>query len=93
MSALKKQMNEGGSWLVEISLGQTGHYLTSLGKQNKINMKDYNLQNRTHYMEKIESPFGTVEYTKPAAKLSKTPGRWDLPPSPFGTYSAEWWGK
>ena len=91
MSALKKQMNQGGSWLVEVSLAQTGHYLTSLGKQKEINIKDDNLQNRAHYLEKIESPFGTVEYTKPAAILSKTPGRWDLPPSPFGTYPAEWW--
>ena len=92
MSALKKQMSEGGSWLVDISLAQTGLYLTSLGKQNEINVKDANLQNRTHYMEKVESPFGTLEYTKPAAILSETPGRWDLSPSPFGTYSAEWWG-
>ena len=91
ISALQKQLTEGGSWLVDISLAQTGHYLTSLGRQNKIHIEDTNRQNKIEYLEKRESPFGTVEYTKPAAILSETPGGWDLPPSPFGTYSPEWW--
>ena len=90
ISALQKQMNEGGSWLVDVSLSQTGHYLTSLGQQNHINSYDKNLKNRNLYIEKVESPFGTVEYTKPAAVLSETPGKWDLTPSNFGTFAPSW---
>ena len=90
ISALQKQMKEGGSWLVEVSLAQTGHYLTSLGQQNHINSYDKNLKNRNLYIEKVESSFGTVEYTKPAAVLSETPGKWNLTPSNFGTYAPSW---
>tara|TARA_A100001037_G_scaffold289673_1_gene301662 strand:- start:925 stop:2331 length:1407 start_codon:yes stop_codon:yes gene_type:complete len=90
ISALQKQMKEGGSWLVDVSLAQTGHYLTSLGQQNHINSYDKNLKNRNLYIERVESLFGTVEYTKPAAVLSETPGKWNLTPSNFGTYAPSW---
>ena len=90
ISALQKQINEGGSWLIDVSLAQTGHYLTSLGQQNHINSYDKNLKNRNLYIEKVESPFGTVEYTKPAAVLSETPGKWNLTPSNFGTFAPSW---
>ena len=90
MIALLRRAREGGSWRVRVSLAQTAHWLTSLGKMNHIENLDLNSSDIDQFMEYTNSPFGTVSYVKPTALLSRTPGGWSTEPSPFGTYQPEW---
>ena len=90
MIALLRQRNEGGSWLVRVSLAQTGQWLKSLGRLDEVNSKDIPESEVTDYLQETSSPFGKVSFTKPAAQLSETPAYWSLPPSPFGTFEPRW---
>ncbi len=90
MIALLRRAREGGSWRVRVSLAQTAHWLISLGKMAHINNLDLNRSDVDQFLGYTNSPFGTVSYVKPAAMLSKTPGAWNIEPSPFGTYKPEW---
>ena len=90
MIALLKRAREGGSWRVRVSLAQTAHWLTNLGKMDYIENLDLNSSDVDQFIGYTNSPFGKVSYVKPAALLSRTPGDWSIEPSPFGTYPPEW---
>ena len=90
MIALLRQRSEGGSWLVRVSLAQTGQWLKSLGRLDQVDAKDIPDTEVNDYLQKTVSPYGSVSFTKPAAQLSKTPAYWSLPPSPFGTFEPSW---
>ncbi len=87
-AALWKQQQEGGSWHVEVSLAQTGHWLRGLGRI------DGGLQavrpDFTPFMERRPSGFGELDAVRPSAQFARTPARYERASEPPGTSEARW---
>lgn len=92
MLALKRQREEGGSWLVRVSLAQTGHWFWRLGRLGVTGLAapDPSFESVTDLLETTPSGFGPMTAVRHAAHLSETPPAWTLPSVPLGTHSAEW---
>ncbi len=91
LAALQRQVIEGGSWLVRVSLARTGHWLRSLGRiPAGLAAPDMTLSEITDLLERTPSGFGPLTAVRHAAQLSATPARWDRPSVPLGTHPARW---
>ena len=87
-AALWRQQREGGSWHVQVSLGQTGHWLRGLGRiENAFAVKKPDFR---PYLEKSASGFGELVAMRHSAQLSRTPARWRRPAVPPGTHAPAW---
>jgi crotonobetainyl-CoA:carnitine CoA-transferase CaiB-like acyl-CoA transferase len=87
-AALLKQQQEGGSWHVQVSLAQTGHWLRGLGRVEAgvhAAKPDF-----TPYLEVKESGFGKLNAVSPAAQLARTPAGYARPSVPPGTDEPRW---
>ncbi len=88
-AALWRQRREGGSWHVQVSLAQTGHWLRGLGR----------LERGLHrvppdfspYLETTASGFGELCAVRPSARLARTPAGYALASMPPGSSPAVWW--
>ncbi|MFZ6648117.1 CoA transferase [Undibacterium sp. TJN25] len=91
MTALKRRAEEGGSWLVRVSLAQTGNWLQSqerlLPGQPTAELTQQEINASLHVME---SPFGRVSAVAPVEQMNLTPPGFDKPPVPLGTHAAAW---
>ncbi|WP_321799546.1 CoA transferase [Caballeronia sp. J97] len=88
VAALWKQQREGGSWHVEVSLAQTGHWLRGLGRVDgafEIAKPDL-----APYVERVESGFGELVAVRPSAQLARTPAGYARESAPPGTSAARW---
>jgi len=87
-AALWRQQREGGSWHVQLSLAQTGHWLRSLGRV------PHGLQTKMPsgkpFLERSASGFGELTSFRHSAQLARTPAGWDLPSMPPGTHPPRW---
>lgn len=90
MTALARRAVEGGSWLVRLSLAQTGRWIDGLGRVDGTRVADPTLDDVADLMRTIESPYGRVRHVAPAPRLSETPGGWTLPPARLGSHPAVW---
>ena len=87
-AALWRQQREGGSWLVQVSLAQTGHWLRGLGRVPdgfRIEVPD-----KAPYLESSPSGFGELTGFRHSAQLSRTPAAWPRPSMPPGSHPAVW---
>lgn len=87
-AALTRQQREGGSWHVQVSLAQTGHWLRSLGRvaQGFGAIKP----DLTPYLETLPSGFGVLGAVTHSAQLARTPAAWTRPSMPPGTHMPVW---
>jgi len=87
-AALWRQQRQGGSWHVQVSLGQTGHWLRGLGRVAG------GLQavapDRTPWLETSKSGFGELTALRHSAQLSRTPAAWSRPSMPPGSHPPRW---
>jgi crotonobetainyl-CoA:carnitine CoA-transferase CaiB-like acyl-CoA transferase len=91
MMARARQSREGGSWLVRVSLAQTGRWLWSLGRlADGLKTADLKGDAITPFIEQLPSGFGPLSSVSHAAKLSKTPAFWARPAMPLGSHPPEW---
>ena len=90
LMALKRRATEGGSWLVRVSLAQTGRWVDSLGRVSGRDTKDLAASDISDLMSEMPSPFGTIRYVRPAATFERTPATWTRPCVPLGTHAAAW---
>jgi hypothetical protein len=91
MMARARQSREGGSWLVRVSLAQTGRWLWNLGRlPGGVAATDYDKETLEHFIEDQPSGFGPLRSVRHSAVLSKTPARWDRPAMPLGSHPAQW---
>jgi crotonobetainyl-CoA:carnitine CoA-transferase CaiB-like acyl-CoA transferase len=91
MMALLRKKREGGSWHVRVSLAQTGHWLTGLGRVREgFACKDPQLADIGDLLESSDSPFGRLTTVRHAAHLSETPAHWARPPVKLGTHAPLW---
>jgi crotonobetainyl-CoA:carnitine CoA-transferase CaiB-like acyl-CoA transferase len=91
--ALQRRALYGGSYLVRVSLCQTGMWVRSLGVAG---------ENRVEGAQKLEGDeirgflttsdggYGPMSHLRPAVRLSRTPARWKRPVVKLGTHPAEW---
>ena len=91
MMAKARQAREGGSFLVRVSLAQTGRWLWNLGRvADGLKTEDLNADAIRPTLEDMPSGFGVLSAVSHAAKLSKTPAFWAHPAVPLGTHAPEW---
>ena len=91
MMARARQAREGGSWHVQVSLAQTGQWLTSPGRERKgFQCADPALADVADLLEEDDSGFGRLRAVSHSAYLSKTAAYWELPSVPLGTHAPEW---
>ncbi|MEO5669177.1 MAG: CoA transferase [Ramlibacter sp.] len=87
-AALHRQQREGGSWHVQVSLAQTGHWIRGLGRIP--NGKDGKRPDFAAFAEESESGFGMLKALKHSAILQRTPVRWLRRSVPPGTDAPAW---
>ena len=88
--ALARRAREGGSYLVRVSLAQTGWWVDGLGRVPGRGTVDQTPNDVRDLLAECDSPFGRLAYVSPAARLSETPAGWVRPPVPPGTHEAVW---
>ena len=91
MAALLRRAEEGGSWLVRVSLAGTGEWIKRLGRlEAGLSAPGLASHDIAAALEESDSGFGRMRATRHAARLSATPPRWDLPAMPLGSHAPEW---
>lgn len=90
MVALKRRAEEGGSWMVRVSLAQTGRWIDGLGRVDGLGAQNPTEAEIGDLLETHASPFGPVTHVTSPEILSETPPRWDTGPVPLGTHAPAW---
>ena len=92
--ALARRAREGGSWLVRISLAQTGRWLVERGQVPDSELKNVPTEFTTGEMERwamdSDTPVGRLRHLRPVLSLSETPPRWARPSVPLGYNEPVW---
>jgi crotonobetainyl-CoA:carnitine CoA-transferase CaiB-like acyl-CoA transferase len=94
MVALTRRAREGGSWLVRISLAQTGRWLVGRGEVPESRLHDIPKEFTQAELDKwsIETvtPVGRLRHLAPTLQLSETQPYWARPTVPLGYHAAAW---
>jgi crotonobetainyl-CoA:carnitine CoA-transferase CaiB-like acyl-CoA transferase len=90
MAALRRRAIEGGSWLVRLSLAQSGEWLRSLGRIDGLGCRNPGLDDVRDRLEEIDSGFGRLTAVRHSALMSETPALWARPTVPLGTHAPAW---
>ncbi len=94
MVALKRRATEGGSWLVRISLAQTGRWLVGRGEvpeaEAKRAAKEFTSDELARWTTESQTPMGRLGHLKPTVQLSETPPYWARPSVPLGHNEPVW---
>jgi crotonobetainyl-CoA:carnitine CoA-transferase CaiB-like acyl-CoA transferase len=88
--ALARRAREGGSYLVRVSLAQTGRWVDGLGRVDGRHIRDLALEDVQDLVADMDSPFGPLRHVVPAARFSETPAFWSRPSVPLGTHAPAW---
>jgi crotonobetainyl-CoA:carnitine CoA-transferase CaiB-like acyl-CoA transferase len=87
-AALHRQQREGGSWHVQVSLAQTGHWLRGLPRVE--GGRDAPKPSFDPYLETSTSGFGELRALRHSARLGRTPAGWERPSMPPGSDPPRW---
>jgi crotonobetainyl-CoA:carnitine CoA-transferase CaiB-like acyl-CoA transferase len=91
MMAKARQVREGGSWHVRVSLAQTGRWLWNLGRvADGFKTEDLNGDAVAPFVEEAVSGFGPLRAVSHSAVMSKTPAYWARPAMPLGSHPPQW---
>jgi crotonobetainyl-CoA:carnitine CoA-transferase CaiB-like acyl-CoA transferase len=94
MVALARRAREGGSWLVRISLAQTGRWLVGRGEVPETQLKDvpreFTDDELARWSMTSETPMGRLHHLAPVLRLSETAPRWARPSVPLGHHEPAW---
>ncbi len=94
MVALARRTREGGSWLVRISLAQTGRWLVGRGQVPESQLtnvpQEFTAEELARWSMDSDTPVGRLHHLKPTVQLSETPPYWARPSVPLG-YSEPTW--
>jgi crotonobetainyl-CoA:carnitine CoA-transferase CaiB-like acyl-CoA transferase len=94
MVALARRAQEGGSWLVRISLAQVGKWMVDLGEAPAASLKDVPAEFGEEELERwsmvSETPSGRLRHLKPAVQMSETAPHWARPSVPLGYHRPVW---
>ena len=91
MIGLARRVEQGGSWLVRVSLVQVAHWLAGLGtvdaSKGTAELPDAAL---LPLLTESVGPFGRLRHLKPVVQLGDTPAFYARPAEPLGTSPARW---
>jgi len=94
MIALARRAEQGGSWLVRISLAQVGKWLVDLGEVPESALKgipaEFTQEELARWSMVTETPSGPLRHLRPAVQLSETPACWARPSVPLGYHRPVW---
>jgi len=94
MAALARRAEEGGSWLVRVSLARTGRWIADQGRIDAGALlgvpEDLAEEEIARLTMETGSPQGRIRHLRPVALLAETPARWTRPPVPLGHDRAVW---
>ncbi len=94
MAALRRRAVEGGSYVVRVSLAQTGRWIQGLGRTSfdpeRLPSLDDSAEGVAGLMVETESAFGRLRHLGPVVGLSETPPRWERASAPLGSDAARW---
>jgi crotonobetainyl-CoA:carnitine CoA-transferase CaiB-like acyl-CoA transferase len=94
MVALARRAREGGSWLVRISLAQTGRWLVGRGEVPEAELeympKEFAPEELERWSIESQTPAGRLRHLKPTVQLSETPPHWARPSVPLGYNEPAW---
>jgi len=97
MVALRKRAQEGGSWLVRISLAQVGRWLQQQGELAPSDIADvapeFDQVKLKQWMMSSDTPMGRLTHLAPVIQFSETPARWARPSVPLGHSRPVWPGR
>ena len=92
--ALARRQREGGSWLVRISLAQTGRWLVERGQVPQSGLRDVSEDFTPEELERwtmvSDTPGGRLHHLGPVVKLSETPPHWARTSVPLGYNDPVW---
>src|SRR6266436_3565893 len=94
MVALARRAREGGSWLVRISLAQTGRWLVSRGEVPEAALadipKEFTAKELAGWSTTSDTPVGRLAHLKPVVQMSETAPYWARPSVPLGHNEPAW---
>jgi crotonobetainyl-CoA:carnitine CoA-transferase CaiB-like acyl-CoA transferase len=94
MVALARRAREGGSWLVRLSLAQTGRWLVGLGEVPAAGLrevpKEFAPEEIARWSIDSDTPMGRLRHLRPVVSLSETPPYWARPSVPLGHHEPAW---
>ena len=91
LMARLRQLDEGGTWLVDVSLARTAHWLRDLGRvDNGFAVTEPSDTMLARLCDQVPSGYGMLTCPQHAARLTRTPARWARPSVPFGTDQPRW---
>ncbi|HEU4437901.1 MAG TPA: CoA transferase [Methylomirabilota bacterium] len=94
MVALARRAREGGSWLVRISLAQTGRWLVGRGEVPEFRLagvpREFTAEEIDRWSTTTVTPAGSLRHLAPVVQLSATPARWARPSVPLGHHAPAW---
>jgi crotonobetainyl-CoA:carnitine CoA-transferase CaiB-like acyl-CoA transferase len=94
MVALARRAREGGSWLVRISLAQTGRWLVDRGQVPEAGLKDVDKElypaEIARWSIESDTPAGRLRHLGPTVRLSETAPYWARPSAPLGHHQPVW---
>jgi crotonobetainyl-CoA:carnitine CoA-transferase CaiB-like acyl-CoA transferase len=91
--ALHRRALYGGSYMVRVSLSQTGMWVRGLGIAGPDRI-DANVpiegEEIRSYVTRSETGYGPMSHLRPAVRMSATPPQWKRPTRPLGSDLAVW---
>ncbi len=94
MVALRKRAQEGGPWLVRLSLAQVGRWLQQQGELTTSDLTDvppeFDQSDLEQWMISSDTPMGHLTHLAPVVQFSETPARWTRPSVPLGHSDPVW---
>jgi crotonobetainyl-CoA:carnitine CoA-transferase CaiB-like acyl-CoA transferase len=94
MVALARRAREGGSWLVRVSLAQTGRFILGRGEVPESRLadvpKEFSAEEIERWSTTSDTPAGRLRHLAPVVQLSETPARWARPSVPLGYHEPAW---
>jgi crotonobetainyl-CoA:carnitine CoA-transferase CaiB-like acyl-CoA transferase len=91
--ALQRRALYGGSYLVRVSLCQTGMWVRGLGVAGEAQVDEAQALERDEiegFLTTSTGGYGPLRHLRPAVRLSATPARWRRPVARLGAHPAEW---
>ncbi len=94
LTALARRVREGGSWLVRISLAQTGRWLVERGQVPEAELQDvpqdFTPEEIERWSTATDVPGGRLQHLAPVLQLSETQPYWARPSVPLGYHNPVW---
>ncbi len=94
MVALARRGREGGSWLVRISLAQTGKWLVDRGEVPEAALQNVDKElypaEIARWSIESDTPVGRLRHLGPTVRLSETAPYWARPTAPLGYHDPVW---